>query len=665
MRSEITIAIRFVIAISFAVLLHCRGFDWPVAAKDRVAAINPTLFSITATSPADAAAGVATNTLIVVDFSEPVSFAGLTYNAANGPCATNNLQVSVDSFSNCIALTTPTWNAAKTQLTITPAAALANSTAYQIRVTPTLAAASGRTLATNFTTPTGFTTAAPGVLVPSMSAPVEGATGVSISTGLVVNFTYAVNTGTLSYNSSSGACTGSFQFSADGFATCLALATPAWTGGNTTLTINPSVPLSYNTHYQVRITTALVGASAEMLSATYTSMGFTSAPPPPLTVALTTPADGATAVVTSTSFLLTFNYAVNISTVTHNSTAGACTGSVQISQDNFSTCISLNTPGWAGGNTQLTLTPSTPLAPGGVYRVKVTTAVVGAVGNLLATDYTTASGVAALINAPTPLQVYTANAQNMLIWPPTPGAASYNLYFSTTAGVTTGTGTLIASVSAPYTHTGLTNGTTYYYIVAGVSGGNLGTPSAQASGAPIAAKKIFVTSSLYTGNLGGVAGADSQCAARASSASLGGQWRAYLSTSTDDAVCRILGVAGKLSANCGLPVAPNLAAMGPYVNTAAMTVATSLQSLLSNTLAAAVGFNETGASASLATPFTGTANGVLSGPNCSDWTDGSALNNATTGSASATNAQWSANGTGICSVLVTFVAISPIYCVQY
>jgi len=665
MRSASTTAVRFFILIALPLLLQCRGFNWPVAAEKSAAAINPTVFSIVATSPADAEAGVATNTPIVVNFSESVNTGGLTFNAANGPCATTTLQVSVDNFVNCLALITPVWNGTQQQLSMTLPAALANSTTYQIRVTTGLAAASGRTLSAIFTTPTGFTTAAPGVLVPSMSSPVEGATGVAITAPLVVNFTYAVNIGTLSFNNSSGACTGSFQFSADNFVTCLALVTPAWTGGNKTLTINPSAPLNYSTPYQVRITTALTGASAEMLSSTYTSTGFTSAPPPALTVALTTPPDGATAVVTSTTFLLTFNYAVNIATVTYNASSGACTGSVQISQDNFATCIALNTPGWSGGNTLLTLPPATPLAPGGVYRVKVTTAVTGAVGNLLAADYTTASGVAALINAPAPLQVYTANAQNMLIWPPTPGAVSYNLYFSTTAGVTTGTGTLIASVSAPYMHTGLTNGTMYYYIVAGVNGGNLGTPSAQASGAPVASKLIFVTSSLYTGNLGGVAGADSQCATRASAASLSGQWRAYLSTATDDAACRVLGVAGKLSANCGLPVAPNLAAIGPYVNTGTMTVAASLQTLISNTLSSSVGYNETGSIAGVASPFTGTANGVFSAPNCGDWTDGSALSSATIGKVSATNSQWSSNGTGICSVVVTLVAIAPIYCVQY
>jgi len=50
---------------------------------------------------------------------------------------------------------------------------------------------------------------------------------------------------------------------------------------------------------------------------------------------------------------------------------------------------------------------------------------------------------------------------------------------------------------------------------------------------------IFVTSTLYDGNLGGLAGADAACAARATAAGLGGTWIAWLSTSSVDAIDRI------------------------------------------------------------------------------------------------------------------------------
>ena len=44
-----------------------------------------------------------------------------------------------------------------------------------------------------------------------------------------------------------------------------------------------------------------------------------------------------------------------------------------------------------------------------------------------------------------------------------------------------------------------------------------------------ARKRVFVTSTSYTGNLGGLAGADAKCQARADAAGLGGTWIAILS----------------------------------------------------------------------------------------------------------------------------------------
>lgn len=57
-----------------------------------------------------------------------------------------------------------------------------------------------------------------------------------------------------------------------------------------------------------------------------------------------------------------------------------------------------------------------------------------------------------------------------LSWTNVSGAAAYNIYYSTSPGITTSTGTQIPDVSSPYIHTGLANGTDYYYTVTAVSG---------------------------------------------------------------------------------------------------------------------------------------------------------------------------------------------------
>lgn len=74
-----------------------------------------------------------------------------------------------------------------------------------------------------------------------------------------------------------------------------------------------------------------------------------------------------------------------------------------------------------------------------------------------------------------------------------------------------------------------------------------------------APKRIFVTSSGFTGNLGGLNGADSICQGLANQAGLNGFFKAWLSDSTTDAVDRINGSdSGYVNFN-GDPVADDLA----------------------------------------------------------------------------------------------------------
>ena len=61
--------------------------------------------------------------------------------------------------------------------------------------------------------------------------------------------------------------------------------------------------------------------------------------------------------------------------------------------------------------------------------------------------------------------------------------------------------------------------------------------SVQTSG--LVFKRMFITSTAYTGNLGGLSGADNACQARANAAGLGGTWKAILSSSTVNAKDRI------------------------------------------------------------------------------------------------------------------------------
>jgi len=85
---------------------------------------------------------------------------------------------------------------------------------------------------------------------------------------------------------------------------------------------------------------------------------------------------------------------------------------------------------------------------------------------------------------PTGLVASAGNAQVVLTWNASSGATSYRLGRSTTSG---GAYTNIASPSATnYTDNGLTNGTTYYYVVAAVNGNGASANSAPMSATPAA-----------------------------------------------------------------------------------------------------------------------------------------------------------------------------------
>ncbi|MBK7860534.1 MAG: hypothetical protein IPJ65_18400 [Archangiaceae bacterium] len=73
-------------------------------------------------------------------------------------------------------------------------------------------------------------------------------------------------------------------------------------------------------------------------------------------------------------------------------------------------------------------------------------------------------------------------------------------------------------------------------------GGTSGGAGGAGGGPPPGAKRIFVTETRYTGDLGGLTGADAKCASSAAAASLGGSWKAWLSTDGTDANTRIADV---------------------------------------------------------------------------------------------------------------------------
>ncbi|MES2308415.1 MAG: fibronectin type III domain-containing protein [Verrucomicrobiota bacterium] len=89
---------------------------------------------------------------------------------------------------------------------------------------------------------------------------------------------------------------------------------------------------------------------------------------------------------------------------------------------------------------------------------------------------------------PSNLVATAGNAQIVLTWNAVSGATSYKLQRSTTSGsgYADFTGNTVTAPTVTLTNTGLTNGTTYYYVAYAINANGTSAPSTQASATPLA-----------------------------------------------------------------------------------------------------------------------------------------------------------------------------------
>jgi len=114
-------------------------------------------------------------------------------------------------------------------------------------------------------------------------------------------------------------------------------------------------------------------------------------------VAGITPGDAAASVTVPTDITVTFDSPMNNATLTAQTTAGPCSGSLQVSTDDFATCLGLQTPLLSqngSGHTIATLTPAPALSYGTTYKLRVTSGAQNPLGNSC-TTYTMSTGFTA------------------------------------------------------------------------------------------------------------------------------------------------------------------------------------------------------------------------------------------------------------------------------
>ena len=111
-----------------------------------------------------------------------------------------------------------------------------------------------------------------------------------------------------------------------------------------------------------------------------------------------------------------------------------------------------------------------------IFCLALIVGIVALIGSCAKKDDTTTTTT---LSAPTGLTATGGASQVVLDWTAVSGASSYTVYWGSATGVSSSS-TAITSVSTDsYTHTGLDNGTTYYYKVAAVDSAGTGMLSSE------------------------------------------------------------------------------------------------------------------------------------------------------------------------------------------
>jgi len=80
-----------------------------------------------------------------------------------------------------------------------------------------------------------------------------------------------------------------------------------------------------------------------------------------------------------------------------------------------------------------------------------------------------------------------------ITWQAVAGASGYNIYWSTSAGVSPSSGVALIGVSNPYIHSGLSGGTPYFYVVTATGSGGESGPTVEVSATPSGTMSVTLT----------------------------------------------------------------------------------------------------------------------------------------------------------------------------
>lgn len=343
------------------------------------------------------------------------------------------------------------------------------------------------------------------------------------------------------------------------------------------------------------------------------------------------------------------------SSLTAQAGPGACSGSVQISSDGYTTCVGVTTVTWNGDNTVASLIMASNFSATTSYSIKVLTSVATTANEVLdaafLSTFTTAAPPDVTVpTVGTPLSFSSIANNSMTVnW----GAGSDNLTplanltykLVMSSGATTDIDTIaeVDAITAPnmllnyatntttFNVTGLSGGSTYHFaVVVQDQAGNkaLYTPASQATTIP--SIRIYTDGNLSTGNLGNRATSTATCQTMQTTAYPGLSCTSHLAfvSYTGDAIL-------DFPSNHTVPGAlPILSHNGTMVS----PDWSQLMGTLTNTLQAA------GVATTTPTPFfwtsSATGGGFDATFNCTNNTDGTVVALGSQGSITTTASTW-------------------------
>ncbi|MDO8429963.1 MAG: fibronectin type III domain-containing protein, partial [bacterium] len=285
----------------------------------------------------------------------------------------------------------------------------------------------------------------------------------------------------------------------------------------------------------------------------------------------------------------------------------------------------------------------TSLTIGPAYYYKVTA--VNAIGESVFSNESSATPYAGISLAPTITKAVAANARVPIYWstPSSDGGSaitSYKIYRGTSSGGETLLYT-VGNLLNYLDYNSIINGITYYYKISAVNNIGESALSNEINVTPNNLALVFITSSTYSANLGGVAGADSICQVKADSVSLGGSWKAWLSDSNTSAASRFY----------HSPVF--------YKTVNGSTIANNWSDLTDGSISSYLYVTEMGANASSFAAWTNTTfGGSALGNSCINWTSISSSNSGGYGFASNLNSGWTQSSISTCNTT------SRLYCFE-